>query len=39
MKVKHPSGSQRENGWRAAPVLVFTKASLDHDAPDDGYVS
>ena len=38
MKVKHPSGSQRENGWGAAPVLVFTIASLDRNTPDDGYV-
>ena len=28
MKVKHPSGSQREKGWGAAPVLVFTMDEL-----------
>ena len=28
MKVKHPRGSQRESGWRAAPVLVLTMDEL-----------
>ena len=28
MKIKHPRGSQRENGWGVAPVLVFTMEEL-----------